>query len=30
MNVGQAAEAYRMYERHEEGALKIVLDMRAW
>ncbi|MEJ2109754.1 MAG: zinc-binding dehydrogenase [Acidobacteriota bacterium] len=30
MPIGNAAEAYRMYERHAEGVFKIILDVRIW
>jgi len=30
MPVREAESAFRMYERHEEGVLKAVLDMRNW
>lgn len=30
MPVREAEKAFRMYERHEEGVLKAVLDMRNW
>ncbi|MBN2318912.1 MAG: zinc-binding dehydrogenase [Acidobacteria bacterium] len=30
MPVREAAEAYRMYERHDEGVMKALLDMQSW